>query len=229
MTTPAAAFLPAAGFGTRMRPLTDRRPKALIPLGGVPMLDRAIALVRDAGIARIVVNAHHMAAQIADHLAGTDIAVSLEAPDILDTGGGLKAALPLLEAESVVVLNPDVLYLGPNPVRVLIDAWADTPADALLLVVPLHDAIGRVGSGDFALDAAGQVRRGPDFVYTGAQILRTRTVAHWPGRTFGLNPVWDALIATGRARAAPYPGTWCDLGTPQALRMAETLTRGGAT
>lgn len=226
MTRPEAAFIPAAGFGTRMRPLTDRMPKALIPLQGVPMLDRAIGLVREAGIGRIVVNAHHLADQIADHLAGSGVAVSQEAPDILDTGGGLKAALPLLAGDAVVVLNPDSLYLGPNPVNLLADTWAGTDADALLMVVPLADAIGRVGTGDFSVGPDGLITRGADFVYTGAQILRTGPIAAWPDRVFGLNPVWDTLIARGRARAVTYSGRWCDLGTPSALAGAEALLAG---
>jgi MurNAc alpha-1-phosphate uridylyltransferase len=228
MTRPEAAFIPAAGFGTRMRPLTDRMPKALITLQGVPMLDRAIGLVREAGIGRIVVNAHHLADQIADHLAGSGVTVSQEAPDILDTGGGLKAALPLLAGDPVVVLNPDSLYLGPNPVNLLADAWAGTDADALLMVLPLADAIGRVGTGDFSLGPDDQITRGAEFVYTGAQILRTGPIAAWPDRVFGLNPVWDTLIARGRARAVTYPGRWCDLGTPAALALAETLLAGAS-
>jgi N-acetyl-alpha-D-muramate 1-phosphate uridylyltransferase len=223
MTRLEAAFIPAAGFGTRMRPLTDRMPKALVPLNGVPMLDRAIGLVREAGIGRIVVNAHYLAGQIENHLADRDVTVSPETPDILDTGGGLKAALPLLAADPVAVLNPDSLYLGPNPVSFLADAWAAADADALLLVVPLADAIGRVGTGDFSLGPDGQIVRGREFVYTGAQILRTGPIALWPDRVFGFNPVWDALIARGRARAVTYPGRWCDLGTPAALAEAEAL------
>lgn len=223
MTRPEAAFIPAAGFGTRMRPLTDRMPKALIPLHGVPILDRAVGMVRAAGIGRIVVNAHYRAGQIADHLLESGVTVSLESPEILDTGGGLKAALPLLAADPVAVLNPDSLYLGPNPVKFLADAWALADADALLLVVPLVDTIGRVGAGDFSLGPGRRITRGQDFVYTGAQILRTGPVAQWPERVFGLNPVWDALIARGRALAVTYPGRWCDLGTPAALAAAEAL------
>lgn len=206
-----------------MRPLTDRVPKALIPLGDVPMLDRAIARVREAGIHKIVVNAHCHAEQIVDHLAGSGVTVSLETPDILDTGGGLKAALPILGRDPVAVLNPDSFYLGPNPISLLSDEWAETDADALLLVVPMVNAIGRIGAGDFTLGADRRIVRGQDVVYTGAQILRTGPIATWPERAFGFNSVWDALIAQGRARSVTYPGRWCDLGTPTALALAETM------
>ncbi|MCU0909449.1 MAG: nucleotidyltransferase family protein [Rhodobacteraceae bacterium] len=221
MTLPAAAFIPAAGFGTRMRPLTLTQPKPLIALGGVPLLDRAIGLVRDAGVGRIAVNAHHLADRIVAHLAGTGVAVSVEHPDILDTGGGLKAAFPLLgPADPVLTLNPDVLYLGPNPVRALSDAWRDGSIDALLLVVPLDRAAGR-SRGDFDVAPDGRIRRGGDAVYAGAQLIRPGVLADWPDRVFGLNAVWDALIARDRIRAVVYPGHWHDVGTPQALSDAE--------
>jgi MurNAc alpha-1-phosphate uridylyltransferase len=209
-----------------MRPLTLTRPKPLIALGGVPLLDRAIALARGAGTGRIAVNAHYLADQIVAHLAGTDIAVSLEQPDLLDTGGGLRAALPLLgAADPVLTLNPDVLYLGPNPAEVLARAWSPDGADALLLVVPLTRTAGR-DRGDFTLDPTGRIRRGGDHLYTGAQLIRPGVVARWPARIFGLNPVWDALIAADRIRAVPYPGRWLDVGTPDALAVAEAALAG---
>jgi MurNAc alpha-1-phosphate uridylyltransferase len=225
MTAPpvSAAFIPAAGFGTRMRPLSDTLPKPLIPLAGTPMLDRAIALVRAAGIGRIAVNAHYRADQIVTHLRGTDVAVSVEQPEILDTGGGLKAALPLLgPAGAVLTLNPDVLFLGPNPADVLSAAWSGTDTDALLLVVDVADAIGR-STGDFTLGPDARLTRGGPAIYTGAQVIRPSVLAAHPGRVFGLNAVWDDLIARDRARAIRYPGRWCDLGTPAALALAEGL------
>lgn len=226
MTIPAAAFIPAAGLGTRMRPLTLKRPKALVSLGGTTLLDRAIAVARDGGAARIVVNAHHLPDQILAHLSGTDIAVSLELPALLDTGGGLRAALPLLgAADPVLTLNPDVLYLGPNPVRVLADAWHDGDADAILLVVPLDRTAGRT-RGDFTAGPDGRLRRDGDFIYTGAQLIRPGVVADWPDRIFGLNPVWDSLIARDRIRAVAYPGRWHDVGTPGALAAAEAALAG---
>lgn len=229
MTVLAAAFIPAAGLGTRMRPLTLTRPKPLLAVGGTPMLDRAIAWVRDAGIGRIAVNAHHLAEQIVGHLAGTDIRVSLELPDLLDTGGGLRAALPLLgSADPVLTLNPDVLFLGPNPVAVLGAAWTGSKTDALLLTVPLARAAGR-SRGDFTVGPDGAIRRGGDHVYTGAQLIRPGVVLAWPERVFGLNAVWDALNTQGRVRAVPYPGHWHDLGTPEALASAEAFLAGATS
>jgi MurNAc alpha-1-phosphate uridylyltransferase len=227
MTTPDAAFIPAAGFGTRMRPLTDDCPKPLLPLGGTPMLDRAIALARAAGISKIAVNAHYLADRIVAHLSETDVRVSVEAAEILDTGGGLKSALPLLDTKGpILTLNPDVLYVGPNPVAVLADTWASAKVDALLLVVDLCDALGR-HAGDFATDAAGRITRRGDAVFTGAQIIQPDVIDAWPGRIFGMNAVWDDLIARDRIRAVRYPGRWCDLGTPEALRQGEALLAGG--
>jgi MurNAc alpha-1-phosphate uridylyltransferase len=210
-----------------MRPLTFDRPKALIAVGGIPLLDRAIAMARGAGAARVVVNAHHLADQIVAHLGGTGIGVSLEHPDLLDTGGGLRASLPLLfPADPILTLNPDVLYIGPNPVQVLAAAWPGAgDTDALLLTVPLDRAAGRA-QGDFALDQDGRLRRIGDHVYTGAQLIRPGAVADWPERIFGLNPVWDALIARDRLRAVVYPGRWMDVGTPEALAAAEAALAG---
>ena len=226
MTPPLAAFIPAAGFGSRMRPLTLTRPKPLIPVGGMPLLDRAIALVRDAGIDRIAVNAHYLADRIVAHLAGTGIAVSVEHPRILDTGGGLRAALPLLgPSDPVLTLNPDVLYLGPNPVPLLASAWPTDGIDALLMVVPLDQAASRA-AGDFSLAPDGRIRRGGAHVYTGAQLIRRGVIEGWPDPVFGLNAVWDTLIARDRIRAVAYPGRWHDVGTPQALAEAEAALAG---
>jgi len=226
MTLPAAAFIPAAGFGTRMHPLTLNQPKPLIQVGGIAMLDRAIAHARDAGVDRIAVNAHYLADRIVAHLAGTDVAVSVEHPQILDTGGGLRAALPLLgAADPVLTLNPDVLYLGPNPVPVLSAGWSPDGVDAVLLVVPLTRAAGR-SAGDFRLLSGGRIRRGGTHVYTGAQLIRRSVIEAWPDPVFGLNAVWDALLARGRIRAVVYPGRWHDVGTPRALAEAEAALAG---
>ncbi|MGR3198935.1 MAG: NTP transferase domain-containing protein, partial [Paracoccus sp. (in: a-proteobacteria)] len=137
----------AAGLGTRMRPLTDDRPKPLIEVAGRTLLDRALDLGRTAGAAPIVVNTHYLGAQIERHLDGQDVAISHEAGQILDTGGGLRRALPLLGNGPVMTLNPDVLWTGPNVLARLAAAW-DDQMDALLSVVPLERATARKGAGD---------------------------------------------------------------------------------
>ena len=215
----------AAGLGTRMRPLTDTRPKPLIPVGDRTLLDRAIALGRKAGAAPIVVNTHYLGGQIAAHLAGRDIAISDEPGTILDTGGGLRQALPLLGQGPVMTLNPDVVWTGPNPLAALNAAWREDMY-ALLMLVPLDRASGRQGAGDFSLDAAGRISRRGDFVYGGAQIIRPDRLAEIPDRVFSLNRLWDLLIAEGRAHGIAHSGGWCDVGYPQAIPLAERMLHG---
>ncbi|SFD68161.1 nucleotidyltransferase family protein [Roseivivax sediminis] len=219
---PDALMVFAAGFGTRMRPLTDDCPKPLLPVAGRNLLDRTLDLAREHGELRIVVNAHYLAGRIEAHLAGTDIAVAVE-PEILDTGGGLKAALPLLGADTVFTSNSDAVWRGPNPFGVLAAAWRPEEMDALLLTVPLPQALGRKGGGDFGLQDDGQLMRGGDRVYTGVQILKTARVAAVPERIFSLNTVWDAIAAEGRLYGTTYCGEWCDVGHPEGIALAETL------
>lgn len=215
----------AAGLGTRMRPLTDDRPKPLIPVAGRSLLDRALDLGREAGAAPIVVNTHYRADQIAAHLAGRDVALSPEPDQILETGGGLRQALPLLGAGPVLTLNPDVVWTGPNVLSALVSAWDDDRMDALLALVPLERATGRQGAGDFDLDGGRLIRRG-DYVYGGAQMIRTDRLADIPNRAFSLNRLWDLMIAEGRAHGLVHPGGWCDVGYPAAIPLAEALLDG---
>lgn len=212
----------AAGLGTRMRPLTETCPKPLIPVAGRTLLDRALDLGRAAGAGPIVVNTHYLGDRIAAHLAGRDVALSDEADEILDTGGGMRQALPLLGPGPVMTLNPDVVWTGPNPLAALQDAWRED-MDALLMLVPLARATARQGAGDFARDGAGRITRRGDYVYAGAQILRPDRLAEIPDRVFSLNRLWDRLIAGGRAFGLVHPGGWCDVGYPAAIPLAEAL------
>lgn len=215
----------AAGLGTRMRPLTDTRPKPLIEVADQTLLDRALAMGREAGAGPVVVNTHYLADQIDSHLAGQDVAISHEPGVILDTGGGLRKALPLLGPEPVMTLNPDVVWTGPNPLAALDAAWRDD-MDALLMLVPLASATARQGGGDFSLDAAGRITRTGDFVYGGAQIIRPDRLADIPDQAFSLNRLWDLMIAQGRAYGIVHPGGWCDVGHPAAIPLAQALLDG---
>lgn len=225
--TPAAVMIFAAGLGTRMGALTRDRPKPLIAVGGRTLLDHALALVRDAGVARIVVNSHAHAAQVAAHLAAVapDVCVSYE-PERLETGGGLRRALPLLGPGPVFTLNADMVWTGPNPLAALAAGWRHGDG-ALLMLVPRAAAIGHQGAGDFFRDAAtGRLeRRGQaasaDFIYAGAGIIDTALLADWPEEVFSLNPVWDRLGADGRLRGLVHPGGWVDVGRPEGIALAE--------
>ncbi|OJH45015.1 nucleotidyltransferase family protein [Paracoccus sp. SM22M-07] len=223
---PQPLMIFAAGLGTRMRPLTDTRPKPLIRVGDRTLLDRALDLGRNAGCAPIVVNTHYLGQQIADHLAGQDVAISPEPQTILDTGGGLRQALPLLGRGPVMTLNPDVVWTGPNPLSALQAAWDGDRMDALLALIPLAQATARKGAGDFSMTDDGALTRKGDFVYAGAQIIRPDLLADIPDSVFSLNVLWDRLIARGRVFGMVHRGGWCDVGYPEAIPMAQALLDG---
>lgn len=215
----------AAGFGTRMGALTQDRPKPLIPVAGRCLLDHALDLAQGLGLARIVVNLHYKAYQIRQHLAGRDILFSDESDAILETGGGLRKALPLLDANPVLLLNSDAVWTGENPLRALLTAWKDNMA-GLLSLVPTDRAKGHQGQGDFVMDSAGRLARGKgagSYVYTGAQILRTDGLATISDPVFSVNLLWDEMIAKGQLFGCVHAGEWCDVGRPESLALAETL------
>lgn len=216
----------AAGFGTRMGSLTRHQPKPLLTVAGRTLLDRLRDRAAEAGITRTVVNTHFLADQIAQHLAGTGCTVLHETPDILDTGGGLKAAAPHLGTGPVFTANPDAVFLGPNPFETVAGAAQKGDA-ATLLLVHLSNAIGPE-TGDFRL-AKGRPRRGGDYVYTGLQIIDPGIAQSESGDVFSLNRVWDRLIAENTVGAAIYPGRWCDVGTPAGIGRAEALLSGAVT
>lgn len=221
-----ALMLFAAGRGTRMAPLTDTTPKPLIEVGGETLLDRALRLARQGGALRIVVNTHYLGDRIAAHLAGQDVAISDESDLVLETGGGLRKALQLLGAGPVITLNPDVVWTDPNPVAALRAAWDPDRMDALLMLVPLENALARDGAGDFSL-ADGRIARKGDLVYGGAQIIRPDRLAEISDTVFSLNRLWDLLIASGRAYGIVHPGRWCDVGRPDCIPVAEAMLHGG--
>ena len=221
-----AVMLFAAGFGTRMGALTRDRPKPLIEVAGRTLLDHALALT--AGVTTRVVNAHYKADQIQAHIARHDpgVAISVESPDILDTGGGLRKALPLLAADPVFTLNTDAVWTGPNPLDTLRAAWDGTRMEALLLLVPPQAALGHAGGGDFTLAPDGTLARGPGAVYSGAQILRTDRLGEIREAAFSLNRLWDAMTARGTLHGVLHPGQWCDVGRPEGIALAEEMLRG---
>lgn len=223
-----AAMVFAAGFGTRMGALTQDRPKPMIPLNGRPMIDHALDHLDQAGIGRVVVNTHYKACQIASHLADRPISISHEHPDILETGGGLKQALPLLGDGPVLTLNSDTIWTGGNPVDSLRAAWDPARMRALLLLVPVARAQMYKGPGDFDLDPSGQAKRRSGetaaYAYCGAHILDTMVLADFDG-SFSLNAVWDHLAKEGTLFATVHPGGFVDVGTPAGIPVAEEALR----
>lgn len=226
MPEPDALMLFAAGLGTRMRELTRDRPKPLIAVGGRTLLDHALDIAAAAAVGRIVVNVHYLADQIRAHLAGRAAIFSDETAALLETGGGLARALPLLASDPVFTLNTDAVWTGANPLAELRAAWRPE-AEGLLLLVPRDRATGHGGAGDFDMDGTGRLRRGTDYVYTGAQILRSARFAARPAGAFSINPVWDEMIAAGGLYGTAHDGGWCDVGRPESIALAEAMLHSG--
>lgn len=213
----------AAGFGTRMKDLTRTRPKPLIKVGGRSLIDHTLDLTKPFPDLRRVVNLHYLPDLLRAHLAATDVLFSDETPAILDTGGGLRQALPLLQSNPVFTTNTDAVWQGPNPFQLLADAWRPDDMDALLLCVPLQNAIGHKGDGDFTLAPDGRLQRGPGLVYSGVQIIRTDGLHAIPDPAFSLNLLWNQIAADGRLYGLPYDGKWCDVGHPAGITLAEDM------
>ncbi|WP_164661523.1 nucleotidyltransferase family protein [Tropicibacter sp. Alg240-R139] len=220
---PHTAMLFAAGFGTRMKHLTKDRPKPMIPVAGRPLVDHTIDLARNAGIETLVANLHYLPEMLADHLTPKGVKLSWELPDILETGGGLKAALPLLGDDPVITMNTDAIWSGPNPVSQLLQAWNADTMDALLMCVPAPQALGHSGGGDFTLNAQGKLSRGGSLTYGGIQILKTDLLETIDQSAFSLNMLWDRMHDQRRLHGLSYPGRWCDVGHPDGIALAEGL------
>lgn len=233
MSKPDSAMVLAAGMGTRMRPLTDNRPKPLVELGGRALLDHVLDRLADAGIARAVVNIHYRADQIETHLAGRvrpQILISDERDEILDTGGGVLKALDRLGPGSFFVHNSDSVWIeNSSPaLEAMIAAWNDEVMDALLLLAPVERSIGYAGAGDFIMDDRGRLaRRGPHdsapYIFAGVSIMHPRLLEGSPEGPFSLNKPWDEAIAAGRLYGMRLDGLWMHVGTPVALSEAEAL------
>ena len=215
----------AAGLGTRMGALTADRPKPLIPVAGRALLDHALAAARDGG-GRIAVNAHYRAPQIAAHLAAhPGIHLSHE-PTLLDSGGGVKQALPHLHTTPIATLNADAVWAGPSPLSTLTAAWDGARMGVLMLLVPRDRAVGRQGGGDVAMDAAGRLtwdRTDTGLVHTGAQLLDPALVAAHPGTIFSLRDIWQDQMDRGRLFGVIHPGRWADVGHPAGIAEAEAM------
>jgi MurNAc alpha-1-phosphate uridylyltransferase len=223
---PDALMLFAAGFGTRMGSLTASRPKPLVEVGGMALIDHALAQADGADVGQIVVNLHYLGPMIREHLAGrADIAFSEETPALLDTGGGLRQAIPMLGQGPVFTLNTDAVWTGRNILHQLASVWDPARMDGLVLLVPKDQATGHSGKGDFSMDADGRLTRGVEFIYTGAQIVRTDLLATVAEPAFSLNRIWDLMIGEGRLFGLIHEGGWCDVGRPDSIPLAEALLK----
>lgn len=231
---PKTAMVLAAGLGKRMRPLTATRPKPLIEVAGKPLLDHLLERLRAAGVEKAVVNVHYLAdaveAHLAKHAHGLDVTISDERGLLLETGGGLVKAAPLIDCDPFLVVNSDNLWIdGPaDTLRLLASHWNGEKMDALLLLVPHARAENHGGMGDFHMDRTGRLRRRArnrvaPFVFTGIQMVSKRLLRDAPEGPFSTNKLWDRAIEEGRCFGAVHQGLWFDVGTPTSIKATELI------
>ncbi len=234
---PRTAMVMAAGLGKRMRPLTATRPKPLVEVAGKALIDHVFDRLRAAGVEQVVVNVHYLADALEAHLARTDglgITISDERKLLLETGGGLVQAAPMIAEDTFLVVNSDNYWIdGPaDSLRLLASHWDEEKMDALLLLIPHARASNNSGVGDFHMDALGRLRRRgrgrvAPFVFTGIQIVSKRLLRDAPEGAFSTNIFWDRAMEEGRCFGAVHQGLWFDVGSPPAITATEAALAHG--
>lgn len=230
------AMILAAGLGTRMRPLTEKMPKPLVPIAGKPLIDHVLDRLEEAGIAKAVINVHYLPDMLEAHLAGRKVphlTISDERAQLLETGGGMARALPLLP-DPFFAVNADNLWIdGPRDVfHELSSAWDPARMDALLLLVPHTGAHNFRGKGDFTMDPRGRLARRRSgriapFIYTGVQLVSHRLLRDAPPGPFSTNVLWNRAMDGGRLYGARFTGEWFEVGDPAAIAPTEAVLQHG--
>lgn len=232
MTKVETAMIMAAGLGKRMRPLTENRPKPLVEVAGKAMIDHCFEKLVEAGIGKAVVNVHYLPDMLEAHLAALpypiEIRVSDERSELLETGGGLVQAEPMIEEDIFFCINSDNLWTdGPtNSLLRLAQGWDEDNMDALLLLVPRTSAHNYQGTGDFHLDDVNRIsRKLPDqtapLIYSGIQLISKRLLRDAPTGPFSTNIFWERAIGEGRMFGLVHEGEWFEVGSPQAIAPTE--------
>jgi MurNAc alpha-1-phosphate uridylyltransferase len=239
MFAPHSAMVLAAGFGTRMRPLTDTTAKPLVKLGGRTLLDHALDHLVAAGVETVAVNAHWQADSVAAHLANRPTpprTFLLREEHLLDTGGAVRAALPVLGADPFFVVNGDAFWLnGPILALQRLAGAFDETVDAVLLLQRTSHVHADVGYGDFALDKWGKPRRRRErevvpYIFAGVQLIHPRLMAAMPpDDAFSMNRAWDSALAADRLRGVVHDGIWFHLSSPPDLLEAEQILEASVT
>ena len=230
------AMVLAAGLGTRLRPLTDTMPKPLVRVAGKPMIDYGLDALAEAGVSRAVVNVHHFAEQMEAHLQAyprLEILISDERAALMNSGGGLKKGLALLDPGIVYVMNADLFWIGERVgeqtnLQRLAGLFDPERMDMALLCVPLERTTGHNGKKDFQLDPDGRLSRYREsgdhpVVYAGAIVMHSSLLDDAPDDAFNLNIYFDRAIAKGRLYGLVMDGEWITVGTPDALPQAEAV------
>jgi MurNAc alpha-1-phosphate uridylyltransferase len=227
------AIVLAAGLGKRMRPLTDTLPKPMVEVGGKRLIDHTLDWLAAAGIRHAIVNTHYLAPLLEAHLKTRtlpQVTISHE-ESLLETGGGIAKALPMLGNEPFFAVNSDTICINgaTHALARLADAWNDDAMDALLLLHPIKTAVGYDGSGDFSLAGDGCVIRKQagapaPYVFTGVQMLHPRLFADAPKGAFSMNLLYDRGRQNDgklpRIHALVHDGKWLHVGTPESIPLA---------
>jgi MurNAc alpha-1-phosphate uridylyltransferase len=229
-TVPEVAMILAAGFGERMLPLTQKTPKPLIKVEGKPLLDYCFAWLNDYGIKKIIINTYYLADQIIAYIntkTQNNVYISHEKQK-LETGGGIKNALPLIGTDPFFVINADSIWRGTSPLACLKAVWDPHIMDCLILLIPIENALAYTQAGDFFLDSKGLVLgKGKNtqapFVYTGVQIVKPELFALIDQENFSLTILLKNLIEKKMLFGTIYNGGWIDVGTPAKITEAERL------
>jgi MurNAc alpha-1-phosphate uridylyltransferase len=235
MTEARTAMVLAAGLGERMRPLTLRMPKPLVPLAGKPLIDHVLDKLAAVGVTTAIVNVHYLPEQLEAHLAARrggppETLVSDERGVLLDTGGGVKKALPLLGHGPFFIHNADSVWSeGATPALArMLRLWNPAEMDCLLLLAPVATSIGYAARGDFSMGPDGRLARRAEgevvpFAFAGVSLCDERLFKDAPQGRFSLNLLWDKALARGKLFGMRMDGRWMHVGTPEALAEAESL------
>jgi MurNAc alpha-1-phosphate uridylyltransferase len=233
MSRPTRAMVMAAGLGTRMRPLTDDKPKPLVTIGGKTLIDHALDKLVQAGVTMAVVNVHYKAEMLKAHLAkrrDLEIRFSEENDALLGTGGGVVKALPHFEGQPFFITNSDTVWVEGvgRALDRMVARWDEDEMDALLLLASMVTSLGFEGAGDFNMDTLGHISRNEErrlspFAYPGVQIVHPRLFDSAPAGGFSTNRVWDVAIEKGRLYGVRLDGVWIHVGTPEAVKEAEAF------
>lgn len=227
-----AAMVMAAGHGTRMRPLTDDRAKAMVEVGGKPLIDHMLDRLEAVGVEQAIVNVHahadHLEAHLKQRKGRLDIIISDERDELLETGGGLVKALPLLGAAPILICNIDAVWQPFAPVlKDFLTQWDPRKMDELFLLARADSCLGYNGRGDFDLQADGRIlrRRGDkaQHIYAGVEIFKPHLAKSFPAEKFSRNKIWDETLARRKVYGAELPGYWMHVGDPGARRAAEAV------
>ena len=230
---PHTAMVLGAGLGKRMRPITDTMPKPLVPVAGKPLIDWGLDRLAAAGVGKAVVNVHYLADQLEAHLAQRShpaIEISDERNLLLESGGGIIKALPLLGADPFYLVNSDTFWLDdiePNLLQ-LAKAFDLARMDILLMLASHEQATGHGDKSDFTIDSDGRITRFTDgpgigYIYAGVGILHPRIFDGADKNPHSLNHEFNAAIAAGRLFGLPMRGQWLTVGTPDAIAPAEAV------